>query len=137
LEPVEEVTPPLVEPTPSEPVEAVPAEPAPEIEATVIVDVPQVPAAPEEPKKPEVDPKELVKAARQALASGDTDQAVTAYKSLIKTKTDLKTVIEDLRTALERDPKQPSLWQVLGDAYMGDDQLSEAIDAYQRGMEVA
>jgi cytochrome c-type biogenesis protein CcmH/NrfG len=49
---------------------------------------------------------------------------------------ELERVIEDLRTALERDPKKPDLWQVLGDAYMKNDQLTEAIDAYKRGMEV-
>jgi cytochrome c-type biogenesis protein CcmH/NrfG len=56
---------------------------------------------------------------------------------MIERKQDLETVISDLKRALERYPNLPTLWQSLGDAYMKDDQLNEAIKAYQRGMEVA
>lgn len=73
--------------------------------------------------------------ARLALAAGDFTLAVMHYGGLIKKKRNLESVIEDLRGALNRDPRQPNLWQALGDAYMKTNRLPEAIDAYRRGME--
>lgn len=73
--------------------------------------------------------------ARQALAAGEFALAVTHYGGLIKKKRNLESVIEDLRGALDRDPRRPTLWQALGDAYMKTNRLPEAIDAYRRGME--
>ena len=56
---------------------------------------------------------------------------------MIKSKESLESVIEDLRIAVDRAPDNADLWQVLGDAYMRDDQTDEAIDAYRKGMEAA
>ena len=122
-----------VEPTPAEPVVAIEPEPAPTPEPTPTVEEP----VPSPPKEKVTEPAQILDNARQALASDDISQAVTGYRTLIKKKVELERVIEDLRTALERDPNEPDLWQVLGDAYMENDQLTEAINAYKRGMEVA
>jgi cytochrome c-type biogenesis protein CcmH/NrfG len=73
--------------------------------------------------------------ARQALKLGDLALAVMHYGSLIKRKQNLDDVITDLRGAVDAEPKRPALWQALGDAYMKANRLSEAIDAYRRGME--
>jgi hypothetical protein len=73
--------------------------------------------------------------ARMALAAGDFTLAVMHYSGLIKKKRNLESVIEDLRGAVDRDPRRPNLWQALGDAYMKTNRLPEAIDAYRRGME--
>ncbi|HEX9680374.1 MAG TPA: tetratricopeptide repeat protein [Anaerolineales bacterium] len=73
--------------------------------------------------------------ARMALAAGDFTLAVLHYGGLIKKKRNLESVIEDLRGALDRDPRRPNVWQALGDAYMKTNRLPEAIDAYRRGME--
>jgi cytochrome c-type biogenesis protein CcmH/NrfG len=56
---------------------------------------------------------------------------------LIKGRRSLEAVITDLQIALDRSPENATLWQSLGDAYMKADQVSEAIDAYRRGMEAA
>ncbi|UCF60414.1 MAG: tetratricopeptide repeat protein [Anaerolineaceae bacterium] len=132
------VEPAPVEPTPVEPIEIEPVaepppEPAPTPEPVPTMEEP----VPSPPKEKVTEPLQILDTARQALASDDIDQAVTDYRRLIKKKVELDRVIEDLRTALERDPNKPDLWQVLGDAYMENDQLTEAIDAYKRGMEVA
>jgi cytochrome c-type biogenesis protein CcmH/NrfG len=92
---------------------------------------------PSPPLEKITEPVQILDNARQALASDDIERATTAYRRLVKKKEQLETVIDDLRTALERDPNKPDLWQVLGDAYMENDQLTEAINAYKRGMEVA
>jgi tetratricopeptide (TPR) repeat protein len=81
--------------------------------------------------------QEALEGARLALASGDIDKAVELYGRLIKKKKDLATVIQDVKVALERSPKQPALWQALGDAYMNNDQVDDAIEAYRQGMEAA
>ena len=145
--PVEAV--PVVEPPPvaelppvPEPIEEVifPPEAAPHIPAAEKAPPeaekvePAVEVAPSKYKEPA---SQLLQGARQALTAGDAGRALSDYKKLIERKQDLDTVISDLEHALERYPNLPSMWQVLGDAYMKSDQLQEAINAYQRGMEVA
>ena len=93
---------------------------------------------PEEAPAPETERSEdVLERSRQALASGDTQGAVELYGDLVKRKKSLESVIEDLRIAVDRTPDNPDLWQVLGDAYMRDDQTDEAINAYRKGMETA
>jgi tetratricopeptide (TPR) repeat protein len=81
--------------------------------------------------------EDLLERSRQALASGDIQSATEMYGDLVKRKESLESVIEDLRIAVDRTPDNADLWQVLGDAYMRDDQTDEAIDAYRKGMEAA
>lgn len=80
-------------------------------------------------------PAELLDSARRALASGELDEALRDYGSLIRKKRDIPVIIEDLRAALARDATLAALWQMLGDAYMKADKLPEAIEAYRRGLE--
>jgi len=82
-----------------------------------------------------VDDAELLDRSRLALASGDFAGAAKSYGQLIKGRRSLDKVIADLQIALDRSPENAGLWQCLGDAYMKADQVSEAIDAYRRGME--
>jgi len=109
------------------------AAPPPVVEAT-----PPVTAAPAPPtRRPKPDPAKVLEDSRQALATGDVSSAAKLYGGLIKRRESLGQVIEDLRIALERTPDAAALWQVLGDAYMKDDQTSEAIEAYRKGMEAS
>ena len=160
-EPAKEAAPPAVkeeihppEPTPIEAAPVVEIPPVPEPIEEVISPpeaAPHIPAAEKAPPEVEkVEPavevapskykepaSQLLQGARQALTAGDAGRALSDYKKLIERKQDLDTVISDLEHALERYPNLPTMWQVLGDAYMKADQLQEAINAYQRGMEVA
>ncbi len=148
----EEIHPP--EPTPVEAVSAVERTPDPELIKEIVppteaashlpvaeAGLPEAgkvdPAAEVVPSKYKEPASQLLQGARQALTAGDAGRALSDYKKLIERKQDLETVIEDLEHALERYPNLPTMWQVLGDAYMKADQLQEAIKAYQRGMEVA
>ncbi len=83
------------------------------------------------------DPAVILEAARKALATGDYQKAASSYASLIKRNIEVASITEELRLALDRNPRTPSLWQTLGDAYMKKDRLLEAIEAYRRGMESA
>ena len=83
------------------------------------------------------DPAVILEAARKALATGDYQKAASSYASLIKRNIEVASITEELRLALDRNPRTPSLWQTLGDAYMKGDRLQDAIEAYRRGMESA
>jgi tetratricopeptide (TPR) repeat protein len=138
------VEPPAVPEMPAEPLPTTPetvVEPVPAAPETPVEAIPTAPDTPVEPpslpKKPGVDASQLLEDARQALSSFDFERAAVDYGSMIKNNLELDTVIKDLKTALEHDPNVPALWQALGDAYMKDNQLSEAIEAYQHGMDVA
>ena len=73
--------------------------------------------------------------ARAAVQGGDIDSAVDHYVSLINQKIELDAVVEDLRSAVNKTPDVPILWQTLGDALMQNGKITDAIDAYRRGME--
>jgi tetratricopeptide (TPR) repeat protein len=139
-EPTPEPPPPLVEPTqPTSPMEPEVIEPE-QVTPDEVIPVPEVEAKPEKPKSYKEPPTEaeiILQGARQALAAGDAGRALSDYKKMINRKQELNTVIEDLEEALDRYPNLPTMWQALGDAYMKADRLAEAIQAYQRGMEVA
>lgn len=86
-------------------------------------------------KPSDEDAASLLEKARQALAAGDLSAANEEYARLIKRGESIQVIVDDLRTTLERDEEQPALWQTLGDAYMKDGKVPEAVQAYQRGME--
>jgi len=83
------------------------------------------------------DPSTVLDAARKALATGDYHKAASSYATLIKRNFEVNSIAEELRLALDRNPRTPVLWQTLGDAYMKGDRLQDAIEAYRRGMESA
>ena len=128
-------------PIPIPPVQAAPPPTPPQPEAvappTPIVVAPPPTPPPAKPAKRVVDDAELLDRSRLALASGDFADAAKSYGQLIKGRRSLDKVIADLQIALDRSPENAGLWQCLGDAYMKTDQVSEAIDAYRRGMESA
>jgi hypothetical protein len=80
-------------------------------------------------------PSSLLEEARSSLERGDVEEALSHYTGLIEENTEVSAVIEDLRSAIDKTPQEPMLWQTLGDALMKKGQLSDAIDAYRRGME--
>ncbi len=112
--------------------ESIPSIPQPEPEVSKVSAVP----APEY-KEPPTDASQLLQTARQSLSAGDAGHALSEYKKLIERKQELDTVINDLESAVQRYSNLATMWQTLGDAYMKVDRLSDAIEAYQKGMEVA
>jgi competence ComEA-like helix-hairpin-helix protein len=74
--------------------------------------------------------------ARNKLAEGDVEGTVAQYSKLIKNRELLPEIIRDMKEALYRFPLDVGLWQVLGDAYMRDDQLTEALEAYTKAEEL-
>lgn len=70
--------------------------------------------------------------ARQALNFGKLDDAADQYGYLLRRRLLIKDVIADLDAAVHRHPADATLWQTLGDAYMRNNQLREALDCYTR-----
>ena len=70
--------------------------------------------------------------ARQALNFGKLDDAADQYGRLLRRRLLLSEVIADLAAAVRRNPGDATLWQTLGDAYMRNNQLREALDCYTK-----
>ncbi|MEX2143220.1 MAG: tetratricopeptide repeat protein [Anaerolineales bacterium] len=70
--------------------------------------------------------------ARQALNFGKLDDAADHYGKLLRRRLLLDEVIADLDAAVHRSPADATLWQTLGDAYMRNNQLREALDCYTK-----
>jgi tetratricopeptide (TPR) repeat protein len=79
---------------------------------------------------------ESLELARASLRSGNIESAVEEYTNLINTGIALDQITQDLHEALDRHPVDSSLWQVLGDAYIKNDRVQEALDAYTKAEEL-
>jgi len=74
--------------------------------------------------------------AREELSRANIPAALDEYNKLIKKGKFLDETIYDLREALYRYPVEVSIWQSLGDAYMRDNRLQDALDAYTKAEEL-
>ncbi|MHA2428742.1 MAG: ComEA family DNA-binding protein, partial [Candidatus Hermodarchaeia archaeon] len=73
------------------------------------------------------------------IARGNTNAGIKKYSNIIKKGKRLKEVIEDLNKVLSSDiPNEVcvDVLQLLGDAYLKDDSLQEALDAYTKAEEL-
>lgn len=105
------------EPAAAEPLEEVPA-----------VDLP---ATPEMPPS-----SETISTASQAIMDGDIAAAIKEFNKLIKKGKLLDDLIAEIKQALRWHPVNVELWQVLGDAYMKQNNLQDALDAYSKAEEL-
>jgi tetratricopeptide (TPR) repeat protein len=76
---------------------------------------------------------ENLEEAKKLLYSGNIDQSINIYNNFIKEGHHLDDVIQDIQSALDHQfPIDINLWQALGDAYLKDKQLQNALDAYSK-----
>jgi competence protein ComEA len=87
------------------------------------------------PEAADIDQSILIQA-RNALVQENVAETVSRYSYLIKRERMLDTVIRDLYEALYHFPMDVSIWQTLGDAYVRNNQLQEALDAYIKAEEL-
>ena len=73
--------------------------------------------------------------ARALWQAGERKEALEAYTHVIRASKFLESVISDLEGYVEQQP-DVSVLQVLGDAYMKDDRLQEALATYRRALDV-
>ena len=81
-------------------------------------------------------PDEMIVQAQNALSKGQIDFALSAYQRLIDQGKKLDETIHDLRDALYRFPVDSVIWQTLGDAYMRNNQVQAALDAFTKAEEL-
>jgi tetratricopeptide (TPR) repeat protein/uncharacterized protein Smg (DUF494 family) len=82
------------------------------------------------------DPGEMLRQAQLELAKGHIDRALSVYDRLIQQEQHLEEIIHDLRDALYRYPVEISIWQTLGDAYIRNNRVQDALDAYTKAEEL-
>jgi tetratricopeptide (TPR) repeat protein len=70
--------------------------------------------------------------AREVLAAGDTDGALTHYEKLVSARKRLPDVLGDLELLVEKDVDQARVYQLLGDIHMQQDQLDQALEMYRQ-----
>jgi peptide/nickel transport system permease protein len=73
--------------------------------------------------------------ARASLREGKTQEAVDIYRALLSMDRLVEKVIQDMKWAVECYPQEVSFWEVLGEAYNHNGQLSQAIEAYSQAIE--
>lgn len=78
---------------------------------------------------------ELLSSARRNVMAGSFEEGLAAYGRLIKTGSCLSEVIADLENTLAAHPADPTVLQLLGDAYMADNQLQRALDTYRLALD--
>lgn len=103
----------------------------PDSEQTTIA-APRIPISGETTIKP----ARLLESARQESMSGNVDTALAEYQQLIQDEHLVYEVVFDLRQLLNEHPDNFELWQTLGDAYLHNGQLQEALEAYSRAEEL-
>jgi tetratricopeptide (TPR) repeat protein len=74
--------------------------------------------------------------ARQLMAHGSMESAISSYNKLIKRGKFIEEVIYDLKEATYTHPVDVIIWQTLGDAFMRANQLQEALDSYTKAEEL-
>jgi hypothetical protein len=82
------------------------------------------------------EPAEMLRQAQLELAKGHIDRALLVYDRLIQLEQHLEEIIHDLRDALYRYPVEISIWQTLGDAYIRNNRVQDALDAYTKAEEL-
>ena len=78
------------------------------------------------------DVEDTLENARNMMASGEIDEALSIYENMIEEKEKIEEVIDELSEATYEHPMNVSIIKTLGDAYMSIDKLQEALDAYSK-----
>ena len=76
-----------------------------------------------------------IELARELAKSGQVEDSVPQYQTLVERKDDLNDVAEDLHSLIVSTPGHPALRRLLGDVYMRQGYLQEALDAYRGALD--
>ncbi len=125
----------LKEEAPPQPALEEPGWPAPETQATPESVTPE-PAASILSEGMPVSENPLLAQAQTDLRNGNTASAVNIFGQLIENGQNLDEIIPILQESLYRYPVDISLWQTLGDAFIRNNRIQEALDAYTKAEEL-
>jgi Flp pilus assembly protein TadD len=90
--------------------------------------------APATGQAPEETAGETVIEARHALAAGNVAAAVKIYRQHLDRGPGDLALLEELENAVAGTPDEPELLTLLGDAYMQNGQVQQALEAYRKGL---
>jgi tetratricopeptide (TPR) repeat protein len=128
-----EETPPVETVAPAAAIETAP----PPVEEPVVPLQPVPTSAPEVSLPPLEDlPRDAAERLALARAAADTSwsQALSVYESLVSSADLLSTVIADLEEGIRKHPDDYAGYQLVGDAYMKEGRLPEALRAYRTAL---
>lgn len=74
----------------------------------------------------------ILLAARDGVSQGDLPRALHAYQHLIQRKRLLDEILPDLAQLAKQYPRDPRVWQILGDALARADRAEHATQAHDR-----
>ncbi|MFN2128747.1 MAG: tetratricopeptide repeat protein, partial [Anaerolineales bacterium] len=69
---------------------------------------------------------------QEEVQAAEIDKPPRNYSELVKSRQNLPEIIKELEQAADKDPENPSLLRNLGDAYLRNNQVTEALEAYAR-----
>jgi cytochrome c-type biogenesis protein CcmH/NrfG len=73
--------------------------------------------------------------ARELVKMGDIVHGLQHYQTLVENVAESDTVSEDLVALISQNPTQPVARRLLGDLYMRQGYLQEALDAYRGALD--
>jgi tetratricopeptide (TPR) repeat protein len=72
--------------------------------------------------------------ARSSMQAGDVESSLAEYEALVRASVDIDAVVEDLSAAVRQHRNNPALYRVLGDGYMRQGKLQQALDTYREAL---
>ena len=78
----------------------------------------------------------VLRTARDELARGDLSRALHAYRHLIHRNRLISELLPDLAQLVKKYPRDPDVWQTLGDALARADQAEHAAQSYERAQKL-
>jgi comEA protein len=90
----------------------------------------------EEVSLPQGEDKEILTQGRNAIVQENVPAAVDFFSTLVNKRVYLAEIITELAQVLKEHPDNLPGWQTLGDAYVRNDQLQEALAAYIKAEEL-
>jgi len=76
-------------------------------------------------------PPQIVKA-EKAIESNNLTEALKEYRQMIRSGSLLDETINSIQKVIEKNATEAVLWQILGDAYARNNQLRDALEAYNK-----
>jgi competence ComEA-like helix-hairpin-helix protein len=95
-----------------------------------------VPEAADEKREPESEDEATLFDGQKDIHAGDISAALEKFDGLIQKDLFLEEIIQTLSQTLSQETGDSPTWEVLGDAYMRNGQLQEALEAYGRAEEL-
>lgn len=93
-----------------------------------------VPVAPQPAPRPAIQVAASLGEARTLRQNGDLVASLLAYEQLIRANQSITEAVDDLATIARMERSNPVIYRVLGDGYMRQGKLQQALDTYREAL---